>query len=150
MDTVQFGAGFFQMPYFEGDRTEPVYNPRHVAPPNTLPRSVSIAGLVAILFVGFWLRTWGVESGAPNRMGADEPIVLSTAVRMMKTGDFNPRFFDYGGLTFTFHAAVSTISFLERAMSGRWSSLEQVWFGDFLIATRTATAAVGTLTILLV
>jgi 4-amino-4-deoxy-L-arabinose transferase-like glycosyltransferase len=83
-------------------------------------------------------------------MGIDEPVILKTAVTMIKTGDFNPHFYDYGGLTFSFHAGVSAFSFLQRAMAGRWRSLDQTWYGDFLVPTRRATALVGTLTILLV
>jgi 4-amino-4-deoxy-L-arabinose transferase-like glycosyltransferase len=127
-----------------------LYNRDTVTARNPLAGKTALAGLLAILLLGLSLRLWGISSGAPYRMGVDEPVVLATSVRMMKTGDFNPHFFDYGGLTFNFHAAVSTFSFLQRAMNGRWHSLDQTWFGDFLVPTRTATAVLGTLTILLV
>jgi 4-amino-4-deoxy-L-arabinose transferase-like glycosyltransferase len=127
-----------------------LYNRQNVIARTPPPGMAALAGLLAILALGLSLRLWGIGAGAPYRMGVDEPVVVSTAVRMMKSGDFNPRFFDYGGLTFNFHAAVSTVSFLQRAMNGRWRSLDQTWFGDFLVATRTATAILGTLTILIV
>jgi 4-amino-4-deoxy-L-arabinose transferase-like glycosyltransferase len=106
--------------------------------------------LLALLASGACLRLWGIGAGAPYRMGADEPIVLQTTLGIVKSGDFNPHFFDYGGLFFSFHAAVSSIAFLNGAMDGRWRSLDPVWIGNLLTPTRIATALVGTLTVLLV
>jgi hypothetical protein len=106
--------------------------------------------LLAVLAAGALLRLWGIDAGAPYRMGVDEPVVLQTTLGIVKSGDFNPHFFDYGGLFFSFHAAVSSIAFLDGAMHGRWRSLDAVWIGNLLTPTRIATALVGTLTILLV
>ena len=80
-------------------------------------------------------------------MGVDEPVVLETTLRILQTGDFNPGFFDYGGLTFYFHTVVSALAFLNGAASGRWSTVDALWIGDLLTPTRTATALLGTLTI---
>jgi 4-amino-4-deoxy-L-arabinose transferase-like glycosyltransferase len=108
------------------------------------------AGLLVLLVAGGALRLWGIGAGAPYRMGADEPVVLQTALGIVKSGDFNPHFFDYGGLFFSLHAAVSSVAFLNGAMDGRWRSLDSVWIGNLLTATRIATALIGTLTILMV
>ena len=109
-----------------------------------------LVGLAAILLVGTLLRVWGAGAGAPFRMGVDEPVIVSNALRMIKTGDFNPYFFDYGGLTLYLHAGVGTLAFMAGAMDGRWSHLDGVWEGDLLVAGRLATAAFSVLTILLV
>jgi 4-amino-4-deoxy-L-arabinose transferase-like glycosyltransferase len=110
----------------------------------------TVSGLLIILAVGAALRLYGNDAGAPYRMSSDEPYVLGAAHRIIATGHFNPGIFDYGGLTFYVHAAVSAVAFLSGASAGRWSALDQVWMGDFLVATRTATALIGTLTIWLV
>jgi hypothetical protein len=106
--------------------------------------------LLAILVAGGLLRLWGIGAGAPYRMGVDEPAVLHTTLGIVKSGNLNPHFFDYGGLLFTFHSAVSSVAFLDGAMHGRWRSLDAVWIGNILTPTRIATALVGTLTIFLV
>jgi 4-amino-4-deoxy-L-arabinose transferase-like glycosyltransferase len=114
------------------------------------PRWPALLGLAGIVLLGLGLRLWGVDAGAPFRMGVDEPVIVSNALRMIRTGDFNPYFFDYGGLTLYLHAAVGTFAFMAGAMEGRWSHLDAVWEGDLLVAGRTATALLGALTVVLV
>jgi 4-amino-4-deoxy-L-arabinose transferase-like glycosyltransferase len=59
----------------------------------------------------------------------------------MKSGDFNPHFFDYGGLIFYFHLAVATLRFITGAMSGAgFGTLDQAWEGQFYLWARGATA----------
>lgn len=48
--------------------------------------------ILAILFLGFVLRLWGVQFGLPHLYHADEPIVVNHAMAY-GTGDFNPHFF---------------------------------------------------------
>lgn len=112
------------------------------------PSARAWGGLLLILLVGGTLRLWGIGAGAPSRMGVDEPVILETTLRILQTGDLNPHFFDYGGLTFYLHTGVSAVAFLSGASSGRWDSVGQLWIGDLLTPTRTATALFGTLTIL--
>jgi 4-amino-4-deoxy-L-arabinose transferase-like glycosyltransferase len=122
------------------------------SPSPLLPRPgwLALLALCAIVVLGGILRLWGVDAGAPFRMGVDEPVIVSNALRMVRTGDFHPYFFDYGGLTLYLHAAVGALAFMTGAMEGRWSHLDAVWEGDLLVAGRTATALLGTLTIVLV
>lgn len=96
------------------------------------------------------LRLWGNDAAAPFRMGVDEPAILSTSLRMIRTGDFHPHFFDYGGLTLYLHTAVGVLAFMGGAMDGRWATLASFWEGDMLAAGRTATGLLGALTVLLV
>jgi 4-amino-4-deoxy-L-arabinose transferase-like glycosyltransferase len=117
----------------------------------TVPGSWRVnAPLAAILLLGAALRCSGLAAGAPFRMGVDEPVVLGIALQIVRSGDFNPHFFDYGGLTFYLHAAIVAVGFLKGAMDGAWGRLDQVWIGDFLVTARTTTALLGTLTILVV
>ena len=44
---------------------------------------------------------------AVTALGVDEPEVMERAVRMMKTGDFNPHFFDYPSLYMYVQAVVA-------------------------------------------
>jgi hypothetical protein len=110
---------------------------------------VSIA---AILALGAILRFWTIGSGVPHTVGVDEPEILRRVVHMMKTGDLNPHFFDYGGLILYFHLAVATGRFVLGAMGGdpAFRSLDQIWEGPFYLWARYATAFVGTLIIYVV
>lgn len=69
---------------------------------------------------------------------------------MMRTGDFNPHFFDYGGLTFYLYLAVDCGRFLWGAMGREWAALDQVWEGNFLVSSRVLSVALGTWTVFLV
>jgi 4-amino-4-deoxy-L-arabinose transferase-like glycosyltransferase len=106
--------------------------------------------LAVILIAGAALRLWTIGSGAPYEIGVDEPVIIDTAVRMIKTGDFNLTFYDYGGLTYYLQAAVASARFLVGAMNREWTSLDQVWEGDFYVWARATTALLGVLTIVLV
>jgi 4-amino-4-deoxy-L-arabinose transferase-like glycosyltransferase len=114
------------------------------------PGRLVLLALIATVAAGAALRLWGAGAGAPFRMGVDEPVIISNALRMIRTGDFNPYFFDYGGLTIYLHAAIAALAFLLGAMAGQWSNLGTIWEGDLLTAGRTATALLGTATIVLV
>jgi hypothetical protein len=72
---------------------------------------------------------------------------MERAVHMMKTGDFNPHFFDWPSLTIYVHLAVSCATFLVGSMRGMWSSLDQVGASDMFLASRAVTAAFGTATV---
>lgn len=106
--------------------------------------------LAAIVLAGLVLRLWANDTAVPFRMGVDEPFILSTALRMIRTGDFHPHFFDYGGLTLYLHAAIGIVGFVAGAREGRWSNVNAFWEGDMLVPGRTATAIFAALTILLV
>ena len=119
--------------------------PTTVAPRfRALPIAVIVVGLAAVL------RFWAIGSGAPYRVGVDEPFVVATAVGIMKSGDFNPHFFDYGGLTIYLHVIAASVRFLVGASSGQWASLDDVWDGDFIVAGRILTAIFGTLTVVVI
>lgn len=108
--------------------------------------------VLAILGVALIARLWTIGSGIPYAVGVDEPEIMRRAVAMMKSGDFNPHFFDYGGLTIYVHTAIASLRFAIGALSGQlgYGSLDRVWEGSFYLWARTATALLGTLTVYIV
>jgi len=125
---------------------------RRTVPHSPLPilgRRHRLAACVVIA-IGAALRFGGIGAGAPYRVANDEPFVVGMALQIMKTGDFNPHFFDYGGLSIYLHTIVGVLSYLLGAVEGHWSSIDAVWIGDLLPAARFVTAALGTLTVFLV
>lgn len=108
--------------------------------------------ILGILALGLTLRMWTIANGIPHTVGVDEPEILRRVVAMMKTGDLNPHFFDYGGLTIYVHVAVASVRFALGALSAEpgYVSLDQVWEGSFYLWARLATATIGTLLIYVV
>lgn len=51
-----------------------------------------------VVLLGFILRYFHTKVGLPYLYNWDEPQTASTALQMMKTGDFNPHFFNYGSM----------------------------------------------------
>jgi hypothetical protein len=89
--------------------------------------------ILGIVLVGLVLRLWTIGYGIPYTPGIDEPVIMEKALNMMKTGDFNPHFFDYGGLTIYLQMAVASVKFAAGALSREWASLDKVWEGDFYL-----------------
>ena len=73
-------------------------------------------GLALALLVAAMLRFWALPQGVPFSVGVDEPEVMERAVRMMKSGDFNPHFFDYPTLYMYVQALVAVFRFIFGAM----------------------------------
>ena len=103
----------------------------------------------AIVVAAAALRLWNIDSGIPHNVGQDEPHIMERVVRMMKTGDFNPHFFDWPSLTFYLNLIVSIGTFLFGAMRGAWSHLDQITADQLYLAGRQFTALVGTATVAL-
>ena len=110
----------------------------------------STATLAAILVVAAVLRFWSLSAGIPYAIGDDEPQVMNRAVGMVRSGDFNPRFFDYPGLYLYVQAGVVVARFLAGATAGEWASLDQAHTPDFYLWGRAVTALLGTATVALV
>lgn len=106
--------------------------------------------MVTVLAVAATLRFWALGHGIPFAVGIDEPEIATRVVRMMKTGDFNPHFFDYGGALIYLHLVVACVRFLVGAVQGAWTSLDQVGAGDFYLWGRAVTAGLGVATVWIV
>jgi len=103
-----------------------------------------------VIAIGAALRFGAIGAGAPYRVANDEPFVVGMALQVMKSGDFNPHFFDYGGLSIYLHTVVGVVTFLLGAVAGQWARVDAVWIGDLLPGARLVTAAMGALTVFLV
>jgi 4-amino-4-deoxy-L-arabinose transferase-like glycosyltransferase len=108
------------------------------------------ATLAVILAAAALLRFWALGAGIPYGIGVDEPEIMNRAYRMMRTGDFNPHFFDYPGFYIYVQLAVSVVRFIFGAMSGQWHALKDVSALDFYAWGRVVTAFLGTATVALV
>ncbi len=108
---------------------------------------VSATNLALVMVVAAVLRFWSLGHGIPYAIGVDEPEIVARAVAMMKTGDFNPRFFDYPGLIFYLHLVVAIGRFIAGAMAGEWTSLAQADVTAFYLWSRGLTALFGTATV---
>jgi 4-amino-4-deoxy-L-arabinose transferase-like glycosyltransferase len=115
---------------------------RDPSPPSSW--SLSSLGLYLVLFAAALLRFWSLGAHLPFSPGVDEPEVMERAVRMMKTGDLNPHFFDYPSLYIYVEGAVSTVRFLVGATQGLWNGLGQAQTEAFYLWGRAVTAIFGT------
>jgi 4-amino-4-deoxy-L-arabinose transferase-like glycosyltransferase len=110
----------------------------------------SVVTLAIILLLAGLLRFVAIDAGIPFNVGVDEPELMNRVLAMMRTGDFNPHFFDYPTLYMYLQLAVACLRFLAGASAGEWSSLQHVEPADFYMWGRALTALFGTLTVLLV
>ncbi len=109
--------------------------------------TLSRLGLLLALLTAAMLRFWALAQGVPFNLGVDEPEVMERAVRMIKTGDFNPHFFDYPTFYMYVQAVVATFHFVFGAMRGQWAGLAQAPTEDFYLWGRAVTAILGTATV---
>src|SRR3954469_6918572 len=88
-------------------------------------RPLARLALPLTLVIAALLRLWALGQGVPFAVQVDEPEVLLRAVRMMRTGDLNPHFYDYPTLYMYLQAVVAALRFLIGAMRGEWAALAQ-------------------------
>jgi len=108
------------------------------------------AALAVVMAAGFLLRVWNLGSGIPFAVGIDEPAIMTTVVRILKSGSFNPHFFEYPTGYIYVQLGAAIVNFLVGAMRHSWKAVEQVGPSDFYLWGRFVTAALGTATIALV
>jgi 4-amino-4-deoxy-L-arabinose transferase-like glycosyltransferase len=119
-------------------------------PPDPSYRRRARTALLLVLAAAALLRFWGLGHGIPFSVGVDEPEIMDRAVRMMKTGDFNPHFYDYPSLYIYVQVIVAIVRFITGAAAGKWGSLAEASTFDFYVWGRAMTAAIGTATVWLV
>jgi hypothetical protein len=78
-------------------------------------RLAAWAALAMVLAIAGVLRLTLIERAMPYPQHIDEFYLSENAVRMLQTGDFNPRFFMYGGLPIYLTAAAFTVGFVDAA-----------------------------------
>ena len=109
-----------------------------------------IAGLFAlalILVVAAAARLWFLDAGIPHAVGIDEPQVVDRALRILRTGDWNPHIFDYPTLVIYVHAVVDILWFLWGALKGEWASLDAFPIATVYAAGRFVAAMIGVATV---
>lgn len=118
--------------------------------------------LILIIALGLGLRLWGIPFGLPYMYHPDEGLTVALALRMLQTGDWNPKFFHWSSLLFYANALVYFLYFIFGRTLGRFTSLadlrapdvESIAVGkaflpeEFLLG-RGLTAICGTLAILM-
>ncbi len=106
--------------------------------------------LAAIVASAAVLRFWSLGAGIPYAIGVDEREVMNRAIGMMRSGDFNPHFYDYPGFYIYLQMLVASVRFLAGTIRGEWFSLAEVAPEQFYLWGRAVTAAFGTATVALV
>lgn len=105
------------------------------------------AALFALLATALGLRVWNLTAGVPYDVGVDEPQLVDRAIRMMKTGDYHPHFFDYPGLYIYAQLLVGVFRFIAGAVTGEFRSLAAFTAEHLYPAARLLTALLGVATV---
>ena len=110
-------------------------------------RVAALSALALILAVAAAARLWFLEAGVPHAVGVDEPQVVERALRILRTGDWNPHLFDYPTLVIYLHAVVDILRFLWGALNGEWPSLDAFPIAEVYQAGRFVAAIIGVATV---
>ena len=107
----------------ENAEPAPAQNPVVSAPPEVAsPSRFALLGLallpLLIFALAFALRYPCVEKGLPYTHEWDEPFVINHAIRIMKTGDWNPHFQVYPGGYIYLQTVPATVAAMRMAGQG--------------------------------
>jgi 4-amino-4-deoxy-L-arabinose transferase-like glycosyltransferase len=100
-----------------------------------------------ILAMAAVARLWHLGAGVPHAVGIDEPQVVDRALRILRTGDWNPHIFDYPTLVIYFNALVAIVRFMWGALKGEWGSLDAFSIAAVYMTGRVAAALIGVATV---
>ena len=103
--------------------------------------------LILVLALAYALRDWGARGGLPVSYIPDEYGHVTTALMMLKTGDFNPHNWYYPGLQRYLTTATYLVTFFAQVSGGRWQSISQVNVQDMLYWGRWVSVVAGTATV---
>ena len=101
------------------------------------------AALCGILAAAAAARLWFLTAGVPHAVGIDEPQVVDRALRILRTGEWNPHVFDYPTLVIYLQAGVAIARFLWGALNGEWASLDAYSIAAVYGTGRTVAALIG-------
>jgi 4-amino-4-deoxy-L-arabinose transferase-like glycosyltransferase len=110
----------------------------------------SRATLFVILAIALALRLQHLMAGVPLAVEIDEPALVDRALDIMRSGNWNPRGFDYPSLVIYLQAVANILQFLRGAMEAKWAALDKYDIASAYEAGRLVTALIGTLTVWLV
>lgn len=103
-----------------------------------------------VLAAGMVLRVAHIGAGIPHAVGIDEPAIMTTVMRILKSGDFNPHFFEYPSGYVYVQLGGAVVTFLVGAMRHSWRAVEQVGPSDFYYGARLLSVAIAAATIAVV
>lgn len=118
-------------------------------------RLVIASALALLTLVAFVLRAWQAGSSLPWVPHPDEPAIMNVVMRMLRTGDLNPHFFDYPSLWIYLQALVGWVHWKWGLAQGIYTGVEQLPMTtdlatplpQFFAWGRLATAVAGALTV---
>jgi 4-amino-4-deoxy-L-arabinose transferase-like glycosyltransferase len=103
--------------------------------------------LLAILAGAAGLRLWYLSAGVPHALEIDEPAIIDRALRILETGNWNPRGFLYPTLVIYLQVWVAAARFLWGTTQSEWRSLQDFDIAAVYNAARFVTALIGTATV---
>jgi 4-amino-4-deoxy-L-arabinose transferase-like glycosyltransferase len=110
-------------------------------------RAGELALLAFVLAAAAAARLWHLNAGVPHSVGIDEPQIVDRALRILRTGDWNPHIFDYPTLVIYLQAMVAILRFLWGALNGQWASLDAFSIAAVYSSGRVVAAAIGIATV---
>ena len=110
-------------------------------------RLAELSVLALILAAAAAARLWYLGAGVPHAVGIDEPQVVDRALRILRTGDWNPHVFDYPTLVIYLNAVVDIVRFLWGALKGEWASLDGFTIAAVYTTGRFVAAMIGVATV---
>lgn len=103
----------------------------------TFPAAPAFYLSVLVALWAFILRYFQIEIGLPYLYFWDEPQIASKAIEILKTGDYNPRFFNYGSLLIYLNVFINQIHLWYLSLLSPESLLYVGQIGDVLINVDT-------------
>ncbi|HEU5098034.1 MAG TPA: glycosyltransferase family 39 protein [Roseiflexaceae bacterium] len=91
-----------------------------------LARSWPVLAIALIVLAALALRLWGLRGGLPYVDHPDEPNPINYVVRMLRTGDLNPHFFQKPSLYIYLLLGVLSIHYRLGFQSGLYGALDQM------------------------
>ena len=89
---------------------------RYVKPLDSLRRLAQkyeyVVDVIGLVLLSSTLRLWGIGFDLPNLYHRDEAKYVTIPLKILKTGDYNPHFFNYPSLFFYVLSAVYVVYFL--------------------------------------
>jgi 4-amino-4-deoxy-L-arabinose transferase-like glycosyltransferase len=120
-----------------------------------LARSWPVLAIALIVLGALALRLWGLRGGLPYVDHPDEPNPINYVMRMLRTGDLNPHFFQKPSLYTYLLLGVLSVHYRLGLQSGLYGALDQMTITTHIYTTipgffvwgRVLTVALGGLTV---
>ncbi len=104
-----------------------------------------VAAAIIVCATAIASRVHGLFDGIPYAVGIDEPAIIGRSLQMLKTGDWNPHFFDYPAVMFYVQALVGSLRYLFGVTVEGWTSRAQMDAASLYPAGRVVAAGLALL-----